>query len=282
MRRLTSTALVTALGATALVVPATAAHADTLIRTDLGVAAVGPATATPGDTVTYTLKVTNWGERTASALVLLDLPTGTTDATYEDRPVVGGLVLVNNLPPDQTDTLRITAKLGDHGGAQRFPASFRISQGDSDFPLYKETNPDNDTATVVIKKAGRTVGPRLGMKGTVKATQRVGRPHLHRVTLTNTGDEPTEPLSLTGVMHPKSEDVTLVKGVADAVRGSFTPTALNYTLPALEPGASRVITVVARTTDKPGGFGGSYAVGGGTQDVALDLRDGALPGEPRG
>ncbi|MFD7550127.1 hypothetical protein [Streptomyces sp. NPDC059816] len=274
MRRLTSTAIATALGATALLVPATAAHADEYepIQTDIGVTAVGPDSATPGEWVTYTLKVTNWGNSAASSIVRLALPTGTTDATYEERPVVTSQVLVNNLPPGETDTLKITANIGSHGNAKKLPASFRVSPGEGDFPLYRDTNPSNDTANIVTENTKEVVGARLSLKGVIRGAQWVGRTHLQKVTITNTGDRPTHEFRLRGSMHPKSKGIVHVKGVQGA-NGSFHAAGLNYSFPALKPGASRVITLAIRTVKQPGGFGGKYQVGGGRAPLAeLDLR----------
>ncbi|MFF2026787.1 hypothetical protein ACFVW2_33995 [Streptomyces sp. NPDC058171] len=275
MRRLTSTTIVTALGATALLVPASAAHAheyeyDT-VQTDIGVAAVGPEAATPGDAVTYTLKVTNWGSAATSTFVRLTLPTGTTDATHEDRPIVTNRLLVNNLPPGETDTFKVTAKIGSHGNAKDLPANFVVDGGEGDFPLYRDTNPSNDTVNVTTKNTKELVGPRLSLKGVLKGIKQTGRTHVHKVTVTNTGDAPTERVQFTGSMHPKSKGVFGVKGVKDA-NGTFNSKGLSYSLPALKPGASRVITVGVRTTKQPGGFGGLYTAGAVGTDVDLDLR----------
>ncbi|MFD7550126.1 hypothetical protein [Streptomyces sp. NPDC059816] len=276
MKRLVSTALVTAFGAAVLAVPASAATTDGVPTTDFSVTATGPERATPGETVEYVVTVTNKGPAAAPVMVNATLPKGSSAITYASRPVTGRLIMLNTFNPGEIRTLKITAKIGSHGGEMALPAGFGVHRGYPNHPFFNESNYGDNYAYVdtVNEKGDPFQGPdaRLGFTGEIGAGDQEGDLVTQRLTFTNTGRHRTSVLELSGRVYPGSGTIVGVTGLEDA-RGVTSSVGLQYTVPALDPGKTRVVTITTKITPSAGGIGGRYFVGaakGGDQE--LDLR----------
>ncbi|MFF2026788.1 hypothetical protein ACFVW2_34000 [Streptomyces sp. NPDC058171] len=276
MKRLVSTALVTALGTAALAVPASAATTDGVPTTDFSVTATGPERATPGETVEYVVTVTNKGPGAAPTIVGVWLPKGSSEITYASRRVARNSIMLNTFNPGEVRKLKITAKMGSRDNQMELPAAFGTYSGPKNEPFYKESNMGDDYShvTTVNEKGDPFQGPdaQLGFTGEIGAGDQEGDLVTQRLTFTNTGRHRTSVLELSGRVYPGSGTIVEVTGLEDAT-GRTTTVGLQYTVPALDPGKTRVVVITTKITPTAGGIGGKYFVGaakGGDQE--LDLR----------
>ncbi|MGX2993816.1 hypothetical protein JNUCC64_05880 [Streptomyces sp. JNUCC 64] len=272
MKRLVPTAVTTALGAALLVVPASGAHANGAPTTDFALTATGPERATPGETVEYVLTVTNKGPAAAATVVNLWLPKGTSAITYASRPVTSQRVLLNTFNPGEVREVRIAARIGNQNDEMTLPASFTANRGFRDRPLYQDSDNGNNHASVdtVNEKGDPLQGPdsRLGLTGEITGGNQAGDLVTQRLTFTNTGRHRTEPFDLMGHVYPGSGDITEVTGLEDAT-GLASTRGLQYTVPRLDPGKTRVVAITTKIMPPgSGGIGGMYYAG----DLELDLR----------
>ena len=124
------------------------------LSADIALAKSGPAGASPGDTVTYTLSLSNQGDLPADGIVITDtLPTGLTyisDTSGLPLTMPGPGILVwsvGSLTPAQTVTfdLSISIAVGVSGNVVNQATAATITQ---------ESNPNNNTASATTFVAG--------------------------------------------------------------------------------------------------------------------------------
>ncbi|MFD4829637.1 hypothetical protein ACFWPV_07215 [Streptomyces uncialis] len=266
MKRPTVITVITALTATALVLPATAAEAERTPETDMSVRVTGPAEASPGAMVEYVVTVANEGPEAAPLIVATTMPKGTTKISHDSRPVVDGGIPVDTLNPGESRTLRIAARIGNHKNAPVLPAVFRAGGSDQGQVLFNDTNTSNNAAEVRTKnlKQDSLNGPdaRLGITGGITGTGTPGSALTQTVTIGNTGVHRATGVWLRAVVNPASGPITKVTTVEGAT-GSHGTTGLNYRLPNLDPGKTHVITVTTKAAGTHlGPLGGDYYLGG--------------------
>ncbi|MFE7132680.1 hypothetical protein ACFVIM_17665 [Streptomyces sp. NPDC057638] len=285
MRRLASAAAVTALGAVTLLAPTGTAHAGVIPpitpaaptppTTDIGVLGFAPDRAVPGEKVTYRLTVTNRGPQAAAPYLDVSLPLGSTEATYDGRPLTGGSVRMEALEPGETKRVSVQARIGANGGGTLLGANFEISQGAYDNPVYQDTLYANNI--LKLRTVNETAAPDPGYHGSIQLTGRVtggsepGDRVRQRLVIHNTGEAKARDIALVGVVNAPSGEITEVTGLDDG-RGVVTKKGLNYTLPSLDPGTYRVVTIVSQRATV-GDLGGSYFAGAdGAGYPELELR----------
>ncbi|MFD7550128.1 hypothetical protein [Streptomyces sp. NPDC059816] len=266
MKRLASAAVVTALGAAALVAPAGAAHAGarSLPTTDLSITGTAPDRAVPGKKVTYRLTVTNKGPVTAAPYLSVGLPSGSQEATYNRSPIKNATVRMDPIRPGESKQAVVQTKIGSDLGATLLNADFEVSQGPYDSPVYRDTFYANNI--LKTKTVNVTAAPTPGDHGSVQLTGRVtggsepGQPVRQRLVIHNTGAKPTGEIGLVGMVSPSSGEIVKVTGI-EGGRGVITKVGLNYTLPPLDGRKHRVVTIVTTRGEQAGDLGGSYFAG---------------------
>lgn len=267
MRRLTSAALVAVLGAAALAAPVGVAHANVtplpLPSTDMSVTGFAPDRAAPGDQVTYRLTVTNLGPEAAAPYLDVLLPVGSTEPTYNHRPIESGSVRIDRIEPGEAKQISIRAKIGSADGGPVLGSKFEVSQGPYDAPVYQDTLSVNNFLN--LNTVSETPTPDFGDHGRLHLTGRVtgevdpGRLVRQRLVIHNTGRNRTGEVALVGVMSRSSGEIVKVTGI-EGGRGVITKVGLNYTLPPLDAGTYRVVTIES-IRSHAGEIGGSYFVG---------------------
>jgi uncharacterized repeat protein (TIGR01451 family)/fimbrial isopeptide formation D2 family protein len=162
----------------------------TAVGADLAVVKTGPATVTPGDTVRYTLVVTNTGPGTSTnALVQDALPAGLTGgtwiATYSGGATghASGSGSVNTnvtLPRGGRATFTITATVSPtFRGVLTNTATVTPTDGDPD------PNPNNNSSTST--STATPVADLAIVKTDSETTYTPGQPLVYTITVTNNG-----------------------------------------------------------------------------------------------
>ena len=222
---------------------------------DLAVVKTGPATVTPGNTVTYQLVVTNAGPGTSTnALVQDALPAGLTGgtwtATYSGGGTgpasgSGGVNASVTLPKSGRATFSVTATVSPtFRGTLSNTATVTPTDGDPD------PNPNNNTSTTT--STATPVADLAIVKTDSSATYIPGQPVVYTITVTNNG-----PSFVSGAAVADAFPATHVLAASwSAVftgTGSSGATAGNGQLDeriTLAPGGTAVYTVTCLT--RPG------------------------------
>ncbi|HEX8474654.1 MAG TPA: S8 family serine peptidase [Pyrinomonadaceae bacterium] len=212
----------------------------TAARADLGLSlSVSDTAPTAGDTVTFTLNVTNNGPSTATnvRVTTSEFPIGLTylsdnsggtfnpsDRTWE----------VGNLASGATATLRVVAAVSS--GESPGTVIARIASYEQ-----VDVNPANDQATVVLNAANQA-DLRLALESNALVAasgDEVG----YTLVLTNNGDDTAHDIVVTGVFTPSS--VTF--NDASVTQGVFDPATGTWRIASLGKGISARLTYTATT-----------------------------------
>ncbi|WP_329014225.1 hypothetical protein [Streptomyces sp. NBC_00690] len=278
MRRLASAVVVTALGAAALVAPAGAAHAGATLphlpTTDMNITGFAPDRAIPGTKVTYRLTVTNNGSEAAAPYLDVRLPAGSTDRTYNGLPVRGSFRM-DPIAPGEARRVTVEAKVGSDGGGALLGSNFEVSEGPYDNRVYQDTFYSNNI--LKLNTVNEVAAPSPGPSGSLQLTGRVtggsepGQLVKQRLVIHNTGQNRSQDIALVGRVSGPSGEIVKVNGIKGG-RGVITKVGLNYTLPPLDAGTYRVVTIVSKRSHA-GDLGGSYFAGAdGAGYPELELR----------
>jgi uncharacterized repeat protein (TIGR01451 family) len=220
-------------------------------ETDVAVTAAGPSAVSDGDTVTYTITLTNNGPIAAQGVVLTDtLPAGATLVSFNQTAgsdgftfsQSGGTVTQTANGPQvvgssDTFTLVVTADPNAAPGAD-FSDAASITSGTPDF------NASNNSATV----AGAVFGPPADLvvttSGPTTATEADNI--TYTVTVTNNGPNPATGVVLTDARPNSWRYVS-----ATASQGTFTHGngVVTVTIGSMAVGASVTLTVTAQVIE---------------------------------
>jgi uncharacterized repeat protein (TIGR01451 family) len=152
---------------------------------DLGIVKTGPAYFKPGDTVTYTLKVTSTGTAPAGLKVTDTLPAGLTGVTADNGGVVAGTTITWTLPATTPVTLTVTgiaptaAGDGSYSGATSLANTATVastSAGQAESGAAATNNTSSTTAQLVYPRLSKrvrnlTAGGAFGTVGTGKPAE---------------------------------------------------------------------------------------------------------------
>ncbi|GAA4846714.1 DUF11 domain-containing protein [Luteimicrobium xylanilyticum] len=236
---------------------------------DLGITkTVDPTTAQPGDTVTYTITVTNHGPNTAHDVTAVDpMPIA---ADIEDVNASQGTFdrasrvwSIGTLDDGEHATLTVTVLLDQRTGT--FVNTVAIGQSDAYDP-----EPDNDTAQARLFVPAADIEV---TKTVDDATPAVGDEVTFTVGVTNWGPDPARDVTVDDVLPAGLDYVS-----SSASAGSYDPstgvwdvgTLAPVTLPrAPRAGPAERLVITARVTET-----------GTTTNEASSDRDGAYPYDP--
>ena len=247
-----------------------AATAVTVVReADLGITkTVDPTTAQPGDTVTYTVTVTNHGPNTAHDVTAVDpIPivadiTGAT-ASQGTFDVATRVWTIGDLADGQDETLRVTVRLDERTGT--FTNTVAIGQSDALDP-----NPDNDRAQARLFVPGADIQV---TKTVDDPAPHVGDTVTFTVGVTNWGPDPADDVTVDDLLP-----AGLAYVASDASTGSYDPSTGVWDVGRLAPvtlprepraGPEERLVITARVTQA-----------GTTTNTATSDRDGAYPFDP--
>ena len=201
-----------------------------------------------GDTVTFTVTVSNAGPDGATGVLVTDaLPSGVTHVSDDSGGAydpVAGTWTIGALPSGGSTSLAITASVDASGTITNVA---QVAAADQDDPDSTPGNnapaeDDQDTATLTVTPAAD-----LSLTKTVDdATPNVGDTVTFTVTLTNDGPDTGTGIEVTDTL---SAGLSFV-GAATAT-GSYDDTTDVWSVPSLANGASATLTVTA-TVDATG------------------------------
>ncbi|MDK2012648.1 MULTISPECIES: beta strand repeat-containing protein [unclassified Deinococcus] len=141
--------LTTACDAATVTVDVGAASADVIITK------TGPAFAKPGETISYTLTVTNAGPNAATAVTVSDtLPTGLTYVSSAPAATVSGQTLswtLGTLAASASQTITVTATAPSEATLLSTPATRTVTNTASVSSATTDPTPANNTATAVTQ-----------------------------------------------------------------------------------------------------------------------------------
>lgn len=216
------------------------------VAVDLGVdKAAGRSTVESGDTVTFTVTVTNHGASTAENVGVVDaLPDGlslvgatTTAGTFE-----GNTWSVGSLAPGASAAMELLTRAGSAIGGRELVNTVTVSLPEG----YVDTNPSNDQASAGVDVPARQSD--LGIvKTVVEPLVAAGLDATFVITVTNPGDRDADAVVVTERLPA---GLTFVSSVATA--GFFDPTTGRWSFP-LPAGVSATLTVVATAAPSAAG-----------------------------
>lgn len=191
----------------------------------------------PGDKVTFTLTVTNYGPNTAHNVVVTDLvPTGisffsaATPSQGTWNPSTG-IWNVGTLAVGESATLLFNATIGTFSGQ-----IFNIAN-----VTGNETDPDlTNNQDMVILNATKLYADILIQKTVDNTTPCMGDIITYKITVTNAGPDTAENVSVTDTW---SNYLNLIS--ANPSQGSFNATSHIWTIGSLTHGASVTLTILA-------------------------------------
>ena len=205
-----------------------AAHTtEILSHPSLAIDKTGPNTARIGETIDYSITVTNTGDVTLHNVAIVDTLLG----------------LAENIPslaPGGSQTVD-----GAYGPIleEDVPSVFNTAVAASD-----ETNPVTDTHTVTI-----STHPALAIEKTGPETADIGEVVDYKITVTNTGDITLHNVSIVDELLGLNESLdTLAPGAAQEIYGSYGPVT--------EGDAPAVVNVATAVADEAGPVSDDHTV----------------------
>lgn len=214
---------------------------------DIGVTKDGPANATAGDQIAYTIVVSNIGPDEALTVTMSDvLPPNTTFVSILqnnghpftcDTPVVGepGSVVCDTvgMPSQAQAQFTLTVEIGN---ATSITNTASVATGSLD---QQPANDEDSVVTIVAPLADVAVtksGP---------ATVTAGTNITYEVTVTNNGPSPAANVSLTDTLPPSTTFVSLTQNSGPAFTCTTSP-SIDCSIASLAPLATATFTIVAQ------------------------------------
>jgi uncharacterized repeat protein (TIGR01451 family) len=198
---------------------------------------VSNATPTVGDTITFTITLTNAGPDTAPGVAVTDLlPAGLTfvsatpsQGTYTPAT---GLWTVGTITTGTPQTLAIVATVA---GASAMSNTATISDSDQ-----FDSNTSNNSATVTVTPQAAGAADLALAKTVSNATPTVGSTVTFTITLTNAG-----PDTATGVAVTELLPAGLTFVSATPSQGTYTPATGLWTVGTITTGTPQTLAIVA-------------------------------------
>ncbi len=206
---------------------------------DVSVSKTGPADATPGTQVTYTLVVSNAGPSTAAQVSLADpTPAGLTFVSA-DAPCAGGFPCnLGDLAAGASVTVNVTYAIpANYAGADPIRNTATVSSPTGD------PQTDNDSSTVttpVVRRAD------VSMSKTAPATATAAGTISYTLVVSNAGPSDANGTTVSDPLPAGLSNATVGCGgeTGGAVCGAFD-TSVAGTIATLPAGASATITITA-------------------------------------
>ncbi|HEX8173314.1 MAG TPA: IPTL-CTERM sorting domain-containing protein [Thermoanaerobaculia bacterium] len=213
---------------------------------DLGVAKSGPATATPGTNLSYTVTVTNNGPSTATSVSLTDaIPTGTTfvSATQNSGPAfdcsgsgASGIVCtIASLVPSSPATFTFVFAVD--------PAATGMVSNTAaiDSATVPDPNSNNDSSTSVV---ALVPAADVGVTKSGPATTAPGGNVTYTVVVNNVGPSTATGVSLSDTLPPGTTPVSATQDSGPLFTCTNTPAAVSCTIASLAPSSPATFTLV--------------------------------------
>lgn len=233
---------------------------------DVTVTKSGPATATAGSVVAYTLTVRNNGPDLASNVTMSDiLPSGTTLASFAQtggRPAIctvptagthGAVTCtIHELEPSQTSLFSLSVNAGAAASITNI-ASVSAESGDPD-----STNNASSVSTTLTPSANLSVaksGP---------ATVDAGRNATYSITVTNSGPSAAENVALTDAVPAQTTLVSMTQTAGPTFTCDATVSCSIASLPASTTATFTLVVAVAPNAS--GTIGNTATVSSTTSD----------------
>jgi uncharacterized repeat protein (TIGR01451 family) len=202
---------------------------------DLTVVKTGPASATPGENVSYTLSVSNDGPSNAAGVILDDpTPAGLTFVSATAPCASGFPCALGTLAPGADTTVTVTfAVPAGHAGAIVNTATVSSSTADPD--------PGSNSSTVTtpaLASADIAIAKIVDVD-----TPNVGEPVVFTITASNLG-----PSDATGIVVTDAMPAGLSFVSANAAQGSYDAATGAWTVGALTSGSDTTLTITATVT----------------------------------
>jgi uncharacterized repeat protein (TIGR01451 family) len=203
---------------------------------------VSNATPLAGDTVTYTLRLTNNGPDTATGVVVTDaLPAGVTvvgSSAPAPTTYAAGVWTVPSIPSGQTRVLTIDVRVDVEG---LITNTAEVTASDLPDPTSAPGDGAGDDFATVDLSSGPASADLSLTKVVSNPAPQVGSTVTYLLTLRNDG-----PSATTGVVVTDALPAGLTFVSATASRGSFDPTGGAWTVGTLASGSSATLRVVVR------------------------------------
>ena len=215
---------------------------------------VDDANPAVGDTITYTITVTNTGNTTLNGLTVTDTMTGDRTVTWGTLPESvtsseDGTLTISTLAPEATVTITGTYKVVDSDAGASFKNSVTVSDDGN------EEKPDEppvvtvDNPGISIDKALTSVTRGDNTIGTDNYSAQVGDELTYTITVTNTGNTPFDSVTVEDSMWGEGkvetisiEDVNYPCSVDGGYWNAVTPDGPWGSVDRLEPGSSWTCT----------------------------------------
>ena len=208
---------------------------EVLTEADLAVNKSGPATATAGETISYTVVLTNSGPSTARDVDVKDLlPAGLTyvGGTSSQGACVSGICQLGDVTVDDVITLTITATVGSD-------VTGHVVNTAQAFQDTSDPNPANNinTATTTINALAALQISKVDLTDPVYA----GNVYLYEIVVTNTGPSDAQNVVFTDTLPSQVSFEGASPGCVCTVRGKVV-----CTLGVLPAGESRDFLINVR------------------------------------
>jgi uncharacterized repeat protein (TIGR01451 family) len=190
----------------------------------------GPATAVPGEVITYTITVSNLGSAAAYDIAMTDTyPAGVTYISSVPAPTVGNnLWMFASLGQGASVTINITVMVNP--GA----SGILINQAEADYEdgLGIPQPPAADTAQTIV------INPVMTISKAAPATAHPGDIIVYTLTYSNTGTDWAYNVWVNDTLPPEATYIS-----AMPAPGAFAGQMLSWYIAAIGPGASGSITI---------------------------------------
>src|SRR5439155_1331104 len=219
---------------------------ETLNPTDLGVTKSGPATATAGNQLTYTISVTNNGPNDAQSVSLTDtLPAGET--FFSQSQLTGpGFALnqsgngisdsISTLVAGASATFRLVATVNAN-----VPNNTIIGNTVSASSSTSDPTPNNNSTTFTTTI---NTSADLGVSKTGPASAFAGNQITYTLSLTNNGPSDSQGVSLSDILPATETFVSQQQTAGPSFTLNRTGNTITDTIATLAAGASATIAVV--------------------------------------